>query len=316
MDSWHEIKLTSGIRSTIGGLRFLRCGLIYSRKSKQQGSVTTFFALWSTLTIAASTLSASTAIGVRLLYFQRMSFLIASGYHSAKDGVLDFESGAHNFTKLFDLAKQVGLYILFRPGPYVNAEATAGGFPGWLTTGAYGTLRNNDTRYTDAWTPYFTKMSEIVAQHQVSNGGNVFIYQIENEYGDQWKNVAEKIPDPPAISYMELLESCARNAGINAVVFAGETSLGESLALFKRAVILISADSGPLHLASSVGASVLGIFGPTRVDITGPRGNGKSRILFNDVGCNKAPCYHLTCSNNLCMQSVTVNDVIQAFKEF
>lgn len=58
-------------------------------------------------------------------------------------------------------------------------------------------------------------MSEIIAQHQVTNGGNVLIYQIENEYGDQWKNVAEKIPNPPAIAYMELLESCARNAGIN-----------------------------------------------------------------------------------------------------
>jgi beta-galactosidase GanA len=129
--------------------------------------------------------------------------------------VLDFESGAHNFTRLFDLAKEMGLYILFRPGPYVNAEATAGGFPGWVTTGAYGALRNNDTRYTNAWTPYFTQISEIISQHQVSNGGNVFIYQIENEYGDQWTNVAEKIPDYPAISYMELLEGAARSAGIN-----------------------------------------------------------------------------------------------------
>jgi hypothetical protein len=58
-------------------------------------------------------------------------------------------------------------------------------------------------------------MSEIVAKHQVSNGGNVFIYQIENEYGDQWKNVAAKTPNPSAINYMELLESCARNAGID-----------------------------------------------------------------------------------------------------
>jgi beta-galactosidase GanA len=146
---------------------------------------------------------------------QVMIPLTKIGYHSAKDGVLDFESGAHNFTRLFDLAKEIGLYILFRPGPYVNAEATAGGFPGWVTTGAYGALRNNDTRYTNAWTPYFTQISEIISQHQVSNGGNVFIYQIENEYGDQWTNVAEKIPDYPAISYMELLESAARSAGIN-----------------------------------------------------------------------------------------------------
>ncbi|KAF4637265.1 hypothetical protein G7Y89_g814 [Cudoniella acicularis] len=133
----------------------------------------------------------------------------------SKDGSLDFESGSRNFTGLFDIAKEVGLYILFRPGPYVNAEANAGGFPGWLTTGAYGTLRNNDTRYTNAWSPFFSEISQIVSKHQVTNGGNVFIYQIENEYGDQWTNVAARTPDYPAISYMELLEASARSNGIN-----------------------------------------------------------------------------------------------------
>jgi len=105
--------------------------------------------------------------------------------------------------------------VLFRPGPYVNAESNAGGFPGWLTTGAYGTLRNNDSRYTDAWTPYFKRYSEIVAKHQITKGGSVFIYQIENEYGNQWTNVAAKTPNYPAIAYMEALEKCARDAGID-----------------------------------------------------------------------------------------------------
>lgn len=112
-------------------------------------------------------------------------------------------------------------------------------------------------------------------------------------------------------------ENCqrmAQAADIKAVVLAGETSLGESLALYKRAAAVISADSGPLHLAHSVGADVIGIFGPTRPQITGPRGRGRFQILFKDVGCNKAPCYHLACNNNLCMQSVTVDDVAQAFK--
>ena len=113
-------------------------------------------------------------------------------------------------------------------------------------------------------------------------------------------------------------ENCqriAKAADIRAVVLAGETTLGESLALYKRAVAVISGDSGPLHLAHSVGADVIGIFGPTRPEITGPRGSGRSQILFKDVGCNKAPCYHLSCTNNVCMQSVTVDDVCQAFKK-
>jgi beta-galactosidase GanA len=70
-------------------------------------------------------------------------------FHAPNPDMLDFESGAHNFTTILDIAKEVGLYVVWRPGPYVNAESTAGGFALWTTTGAYGTLRNNDTRYTD-----------------------------------------------------------------------------------------------------------------------------------------------------------------------
>jgi lipopolysaccharide heptosyltransferase II len=113
-------------------------------------------------------------------------------------------------------------------------------------------------------------------------------------------------------------ENCQRIAQAaekRAVVLAGETSLGESLALYKRAAAVISGDSGPLHLAHSVGAHVIGIFGPTRPEITGPRGSGLCQILFKDVGCNKAPCYHWACTHNVCMESVTVDDVCQAFKK-
>jgi heptosyltransferase-1/heptosyltransferase-2 len=112
-----------------------------------------------------------------------------------------------------------------------------------------------------------------------------------------------------------LCQGIVKTAGVKAVVMAGETSLGESLALYKRALAVISGDSGPLHLAHSVGADVIGIFGPTRPEITGPRGSGLCQVLFKDVGCNKAPCYHLSCTNNACMQSVTVDDVCQAFKK-
>ncbi|KAH7333386.1 glycoside hydrolase family 35 protein [Rhexocercosporidium sp. MPI-PUGE-AT-0058] len=152
---------------------------------------------------------------VKAAGFNAVSFYGHWGYHSAADGSLDFETGAHNFEKLLEITKTIGLYVLFRPGPYVNAESNAGGFPGWLTTGAYGTLRNNDSRYTVAWMPYFTKYSEIVAKHQITKGGSVFIYQIENEYGSQWTNVATRTPNYPAIAYMETLEKCARDAGID-----------------------------------------------------------------------------------------------------
>ncbi len=113
----------------------------------------------------------------------------------------------------------------------------------------------------------------------------------------------------------EYCRQIAAAALARSVVLAGETTLGESLALYRRAQVVISADTGPLHLAHSVGATVIGIFGPTRPEITGPRGVGRCQIIFKDVGCNKAPCYHLSCTNNVCMQSVTVDDVVAAFKK-
>ncbi|KAJ9496379.1 hypothetical protein H2202_008042 [Exophiala xenobiotica] len=136
------------------------------------------------------------------------------GYHAPNPTTLDFENGAHNFTNLFELAHNLGLYVFVRPGPYINAEANAGGFPLWLTTGDYGTLRNNDTRYTAAWTPYQTEFAHIVSQYQVTSGGNALTYQIENEYGYQWTNATSKTPNETGIAYMELLEANARQNGI------------------------------------------------------------------------------------------------------
>lgn len=100
------------------------------------------------------------------------------------------------------------------------------------------------------------------------------------------------------------------------VILAGQTTLGELMALMKRANLVISADSGPLHLAAAVGTSVIGLFGPTQPQITGPRGMGPCVILQHDVGCNRGPCYHLDCTDNICMQSITVEDVLEAVEQF
>lgn len=148
------------------------------------------------------------------------------GFHSAADGKLDFESGAHDFSRIFTLAQDLGLYVIVRPGPYINAETTAGGFPGWLLTGDYGTLRNNDTRYTEAWTPYWEALSQMTAKHAITNGGNVILYQVENEYGQQWTDVDARTPNETAIDYMELLEASARRNGIDIPTLANNPNLG------------------------------------------------------------------------------------------
>jgi len=97
--------------------------------------------------------------------------------------------------------------------------------------------------------------------------------------------------------------------GERCYVVAGETDLGQLAALYKRCVLMVSGDSGPIHLASAVGVTTIGIFGPTDPGVTGPRGTGKSVIVREDVVC-EIPCYEEVCRKGyVCMRGVTVGKV-------
>ncbi|KAF2829791.1 hypothetical protein CC86DRAFT_317015 [Ophiobolus disseminans] len=147
--------------------------------------------------------------------FTAFAFYGNWGYHSANNHTTDFDTGAHDFTKLFEIADRVGLYVITRPGPYVNAEANAGGFPLWVTTGAYGALRNNDSRYLNALDPYFSEYSALTSKYGVTKGGKAIVYQIENEYGEQWRDSYKKIANAAASNYMQALEDSALANGID-----------------------------------------------------------------------------------------------------
>jgi heptosyltransferase II len=112
-----------------------------------------------------------------------------------------------------------------------------------------------------------------------------------------------------------LADEIAASLARKPVNLAGKIGLRQLIALARRADCVISADSGPLHIASSVGTPVVGIFGPTDPGVTGPRGSGSSVILRYDVGCNRRPCYYLQCPDNICMQAVSVQKVLDAVEQ-
>ena len=115
--------------------------------------------------------------------FNAVSLYFDWGYHSPAPGVYDF-TGVRDVDKLLDMADQLGIYVIARPGPYINAEVDGGGFPGWLSTTA-GTTRTSSPeylKYSDQWQ---TRIDRILARHQLTNGtGSVIEYQVENEYYD------------------------------------------------------------------------------------------------------------------------------------
>lgn len=59
----------------------------------------------------------------------------------------------------------------------------------------------------------------------------------------------------------------------------GKTSLRVSAAIYKKAVCLVTGDSGPMHIAAGVGGVVIALFGPTDPKLTGPRGIGDATVL-------------------------------------
>ena len=87
-------------------------------------------------------------------------------------------------------------------------------------------------------------------------------------------------------------------------------------ALVKKVDLFITADTGPLHIANSVGAKkIIALFGPTSVEITGPLPLKNTSVIQKDVGC-KIPCYELKCNDNRCMKAITPDDVLEQVRLF
>ncbi len=155
----------------------------------------------------------------------------------------------------------------------------------------------------------------------VNTGGNWGLKRWPQEnfvrlIGRLAQDLQAKIILPGGKQDIEMVEDIAGKSGVPIINAAGQTNLKQLAALMKKVCLVISADSGPLHVADSVGANTVALFGPTRPEMTGPRGKGKNILLQNDVGCNREPCYHLECPDNVCMKSINVEQVLDAVRQF
>lgn len=87
-------------------------------------------------------------------------------------------------------------------------------------------------------------------------------------------------------------------------------TLGELGALLKRVGVLVTGDTGPMHIAAAVGTPVLALYGPISPVRSGPIGNGHKIMIHDELDC--CPCNSFTCVNSrfrLCMESISVDEV-------
>jgi len=80
----------------------------------------------------------------------------------------------------------------------------------------------------------------------------------------------------------------------------------------RQAAVVVTTDSGPMHLAAAVGTPVVALFGPTD-----PLRDGslwrRAQVIRKALPCS--PCFLKTCESQQCMRDITVEEVFEAVKK-
>ena len=93
-------------------------------------------------------------------------------------------------------------------------------------------------------------------------------------------------------------------------------SLGELAAVLERSTLLVTGDTGPMHVASAVGTRIVALYGPINPERSGPLGDGHRILMHSEL--HWCPCNSFSCKNKTfreCMKLISVEEVFSAIKE-
>ena len=104
-----------------------------------------------------------------------------------------------------------------------------------------------------------------------------------------------------------MTQEILKHLGEGGIDLTGKTDLLQLAAVLEHCRLLITNDTGTMHVAAAVGTPVVAIFGPTDPKTTGPWGEGHA-IVKKEVDCS--PCLKRVCpTDHACMKKVTVDEV-------
>ncbi|MBQ7836660.1 MAG: beta-galactosidase [Clostridia bacterium] len=152
----------------------------------------------------------------RLLKLKECGFNTVETYtcwnlHERKEGVFDF-SGNLDIVSYIEEATALGLNIILRPGPYICAEWEHGGLPSWLLTYGDMELRCCDEVFLSKVRRYYGELLPRIRPYLSTNGGNIFMLQIENEYGSYGNDKR----------YMQAVLDIYRENGMDCLLFTSD----------------------------------------------------------------------------------------------
>jgi lipopolysaccharide heptosyltransferase II len=112
---------------------------------------------------------------------------------------------------------------------------------------------------------------------------------------------------------LALAEEIGRTAESGPINLAGKTSLLQLGAILKRCSLLVTGDTGPMHMATAVNTRVIALFGAADPARTGPVGEGHRVMQAEGVDC--LPCRSRRCAGKIyleCMEKISVDAVVRA----
>lgn len=163
-----------------------------------------------------------------------------------------------------------------------------------------------------------------MAPHQVWIAMNVSARWETKRWPPQhFAEVADRLSQAHGLSVVliggpaERPESLAVTARMRtkAIDLTGQTPVGLLPGLLRRASLLVTNDSGPMHIAAAVGTPVVALFGPTDPVKTGPYGKGHV-VLSHAVECR--PCFRRDCARPVpleCLTAVRPDQVVRAVEQ-
>lgn len=131
--------------------------------------------------------------------------------HEPRRGEYDF-SGNLDVAAFVRIAQEEGLWVCFRPGPFVCAEWDNGGFPPWLFANPDVKARSNDPRYIKPVKQWFLRLGQEMSPLLLSSGGPIIMTQIENEYGSYGNDH----------SYMKAIHQALLDAGFDGLFYTAD----------------------------------------------------------------------------------------------
>lgn len=133
-----------------------------------------------------------------------VSTRIAWNVHETAEGQWQFEHG-RDLVEFVHLAADIGLMVIIRPGPFIDADWDFGGLPAWLNAKSGINYRTNNAAYTHYFDKYFAQVLGRLSDLQITQGGNIVLIQNEQDY--------RYTTQPDRTAYLDFITQLFRRAG-------------------------------------------------------------------------------------------------------